>query len=124
MKILIWIDKQSFPFFTISQGFINLCVCLCQGIKTSLLARHPSPEHTPSTPTPHPCSGLSGCSMGASHRDLLNQVLTLLTSKKIASCSSIRPLTSLHKPEDHSSVPQENSTECYIVALLDNITHD
>lgn len=26
MKILIWIDKQSLPFFTISQGFINLCV--------------------------------------------------------------------------------------------------
>lgn len=47
MKILIWIDKQSLPFFTISQGFINPHVCLCQGIKTSSLAV----IHAPPTPT-------------------------------------------------------------------------
>lgn len=43
---------------------------------------------------------LTGCSTGASHRDLLNQVLA---REKIASSSFIRPL----KSENHSSVLQE-----------------
>lgn len=61
------------PFFTISQGFINLCVCLCQGIRTSLLPCHPVPQHTP--PPLLLCRYLKG----TSHRDLLKQAPDLLT---------------------------------------------
>lgn len=44
------------------------------------------------TPPAHPCSVLSGSSIGESHRDLVNQAPTLLTEKKIASRSSVWPL--------------------------------
>lgn len=80
--------------------------------------RHPCYPNTHihiHTVPPPPTPALSGCWMGASHRHLLNQVPTLLTSKKIASCTSILPLKSLNQPEDHSSDLKENQLSYLIV---------
>lgn len=57
----------------------------CYSVVPSLTHARTHTHTSPPTPT------FSGLGMGASHRDLLDQ-LTLLTLKKIALCSSIRPL--------------------------------